>query len=1121
LKNKKGGGRLIYWAHPHQQSLSVVRLLAGILLSLAIPATSFADSDVKTDACEPWSARVVSLQGAVETRLNDERRWQPVEQGETFCGGNIIHTQSNSRVALELSNETIIRLDQNSSIVLPKQIKASSWINLLEGGLNFLTRVPNTLSVQTPYLNASVEGTEFAVTVTPNETQVGVTEGRVRVTNSQGQLLLTDGQSASARDGEAPVRRIDLIPEDAVQWSLYYPSIIDKGHNHTLTPPLIMEADQLLAVGRVIKARALLDTLLLQSPDNVRVHAMLSIIALTQNHNSEALTLAQSAFTLDPTSPEAAIALSYVQQAQFDLRAAHDTLHTALRITPDNSLLLARQAELLLSLGNLEQAERLAQQAIGLDENQAHALTILGFSHLGQFEVERARHYFERAIQLNQADPLPRLGHGLAVIRDGNLSDGRREIEVAATLNPNNALIRSYLGKAYYEEKRTALAADQFILAKALDPLDPTPWFYDAIRKQTLNRPVEALQDLQQSIRLNDNRAVYRSRLLLDQDHAARGTSLARIYNDLGFQQLALSEGWKSVNTAPSNHSAHRLLADSYSALPRHEIARVSELLQAQLLQPLNLNPIQPQLAESSLGILDGAGPTNASANEFNPLFTRNRFSLQVRGVTATQDSDLEPNQDHNTRSVDLVHSGVWGRYSYSVGTFHDYNEGIRPNHDQDREIDNAFIQMALDHNTSIQFEYRNTQTEEGDLPLRYDPALFFDERELMDSRILRLGLRHDVKPGSTLLFSAISNNTEGEKSRTTSPPFDSVTSDFSESGHTFELQHHFNARNFTTISGAGTYRSDQKVNIYISAAFLPAPAHFALMSENRHHNGYLYTNIEHGKSLTSTLGVSVDDPTTQSNQTTQINPKLGLIWQPDDSITIRTAAFRTMARSMVANQTLEPTQVAGFNQFFDDINNADVRRYGIALEKNLDSLNLGIETSKRDLEVPFLAAHTNTIFKADWKEHIGRAYAYWTPLKWMAAKAEYQHETFKRPLRESVDDRDDTTGIPDLTTHQIPLGISLFSTQGTTTHLTATRIKQTGTFATDFTPTSTTTKHSSDQFWVIDAAISYQLNKRLGHITIGAKNLFDKKFNFHNTDIATTGIQPERMVFARLSLTL
>ncbi len=131
---------------------------------------------------------------------------------------------------------------------------------------------------------------------------------------------------------------------------------------------------------------------------------------------------------------------------------------------------------------------------------------------------------------------------------------------------------------------------------KDLDPADPSPWFYDAIRKQTINRPVEALADLQKSIELNDNRAVYRSKLLLDQDLAARSAGLARIFEDLGFQRLALVKGWKSVNTDPTGFSAHRLLSDVYSELPRHEIARVSELLQSQLLQPVNIAPLYPKL---------------------------------------------------------------------------------------------------------------------------------------------------------------------------------------------------------------------------------------------------------------------------------------------------------------------------------------------------------------------------------------------------------------------------------------------------------------------------------------------------------------------------------------------
>ena len=119
-----------------------------------------------------------------------------------------------------------------------------------------------------------------------------------------------------------------------------------------------------------------------------------------------------------------------------------------------------------------------------------------------------AREAFERAINLDSADPLARFGLGLAIIRDGALAEGRRYLEMAVGLDSTNSLLRSYLGKAYFEEKRDPLDARQFALAKQLDPLDPTPYLYDAIRLQSINRPVEAMLSMEKSIDLNDNRAV-------------------------------------------------------------------------------------------------------------------------------------------------------------------------------------------------------------------------------------------------------------------------------------------------------------------------------------------------------------------------------------------------------------------------------------------------------------------------------------------------------------------------------------------------------------------------------------------------------------------------------------
>ena len=82
----------------------------------------------------------------------------------------------------------------------------------------------------------------------------------------------------------------------------------------------------------------------------------------------------------------------------------------------------------------------------------------------------------------------------------------------------------------------------------------------------------------------------------------------------------------------PTNYSAHRLLSDSYAIKPFHEISRSSELLQSQLLQPLNYNPIQPSLAYTDLNIMKGIGPNSAAFNEYNRFFERDGIRFTTTG---------------------------------------------------------------------------------------------------------------------------------------------------------------------------------------------------------------------------------------------------------------------------------------------------------------------------------------------------------------------------------------------------------------------------------------------------------------------------------------------------------
>jgi hypothetical protein len=83
---------------------------------------------------------------------------------------------------------------------------------------------------------------------------------------------------------------------------------------------------------------------------------------------------------------------------------------------------------------------------------------------------------------------------------------------------------------------------------------------------------------------------VYRSRLLLDRDLATKNVSLARLYNELGFDAWGAYEALNSLNADLTNASAHLFMADTYGNLPDRTQAFGSELDQYFLYSPVNLN---------------------------------------------------------------------------------------------------------------------------------------------------------------------------------------------------------------------------------------------------------------------------------------------------------------------------------------------------------------------------------------------------------------------------------------------------------------------------------------------------------------------------------------------------
>jgi tetratricopeptide (TPR) repeat protein len=1114
-----------------------VALLAGLFLNIMQPTVSTAAAP-----CDPWVARMVSVQGVVEVRRAGQTQWVPARLNDLYCGGDQVQVGERSRADLTLINQPVVRLDQNTTISLGGiREQRVSWFDLIRGALYFFSRMPRNLEVRTAFVNAGVEGTEGLIVVESNRTLMTIFEGTVLASNPSGSLTLVGGQSAIAEQGRAPVLTVVVRPRDAVRWAIYYPATLNfrpeefpagpgwqgavrnsleaymkgdfqaafesiKGIPDTLNEPRFFayRASLLLVVGRFDEASKDIERALKLSPNDSDAFALQSIVAVAQNEKERARDLAQRAVTSDPKSASALIALSYAQQANFDLEGALSSLQQAVQVNPENALAWARLAEVWLSFGRMSEALEAAKKAVALNPNLSRTQTVLGFAFLTQVDTAEAKKSFERAIELDQADPLPRLGLGLARIRDGDLEDGRREIEIAVSLDPDNALIRSYLGKAYFEEKRDEQSAGQYEMSKQLDPKDPTPYFYDAIRKQTTNRPIEALQDMQTAIELNDNRAVYRSRLLLDSDLAARSAAQARIYSDLGFQQLGLVEGWKSVNTDPTNFSAHRFLADSYAVLPRHEIARVSELLQSQLLQPLNSTPIQPRLGESNLFLISAGGPAALSFNEFNPLFNRNGLNFQTTGLVG----------ENSTYAGEGVLSGIYKNASFSLGGFHFRTDGWRTNADQKDTIANAFVQMEFTPQASIQAEVRRRVTDRGDVQQKFfrdefDPGL--DNRTR--SFTARLGGRHSFSTDSILLGSFMyQDRRDAVESRS---PGLKISLKLPQEAFGVELQHLLRWNYVNLTSGFGYFDVNGDLTRKIKPP-LPPPFDDRVFDEDiQHFNAYTYANINVVKDVIFTLGGSFDylhgaESAVPNGQVSQFNPKVGITWNPFVGTTVRAAVSRVIKRTLLTDQTLEPTQVAGFNQFFDDLDVTKAWQYGVAIDQTFTRrLFGGIESFTRRVKIPVIDADAdNTIEKFNGKEHFGRAYLFWVPYSWIAFRTGYTFERFENDAELAEPVR--------LNTHRVPLGVSFFHPSGFSASLTGTYNNQNGKF-----PRSGGFDSGMDVFWTVDAAINYRLPKRYGFVTLGAANLLDKKFRYFEVDRDNPHIQPNRTIFFKLTLAL
>lgn len=437
---------------------------------------------------------------------------------------------------------------------------------------------------------------------------------------------------------------------------------------------------------------------------------------------------------------------------------------------------------------------------------------------------------------------------------------------------------------------------------------------------------------------MNDNRSVYRSGVLLDEDRAVRSANLARMYEEAGMNDVALREAARAVNADYGNYSAHLFLANSYNQLRdpnginlRFETPTFVEFLVGNLLSPAGAGVLSPAISQQ----------------EYSRLFERDRFGVVSDTEYLSRGAWTESGAQY----------GSTDKFSYDLEGIYRTDPGQRANNDiEQRQFSFAFKQSLTPQDTlfGLVIQFNGTS---GDLLQYYeqtnaDRSLRVRERQ---EPLLALGYHHEWQPGShTMLLASRLQDTYMANTARSMPLVLGETSGALEAVdpslvavqryhsdlviYSTEAQQIWQRSTHSVIAGArfqkGVFSTENQFVVPPDTFYFPdqppGREHFDESFERVSAYGYyLWQALDE---LQLIGGASYDwisfpenfrlAPLTPGQQKEdQLSPKAGFIWTPCAGTTVRGAYTRSLSgASLEQSVQIEPSQVAGFNQLFRSI---------------------------------------------------------------------------------------------------------------------------------------------------------------------------------------------------------
>ncbi len=926
------------------------------------------------------------IEGAGQVDLYSARAagWSTAAVGATLEPGDRVRTLAQSRAAVQLSDRSVIRLDELTTLeILPPRNGEKKRFGLPKGALYFFNRErPADIEFDTPLASGAIRGTEF-VLQTSQAVHLALIDGWVSLAPATGEISLRSGEEVDLSPGKPPVKTSLVNAAAVLQWALYYPGIVREA-DLRLAPPekvrvqgvlenyhagdllkalaawpsdseagspaqRVLHAQLQLAVGRVDAAGELLAGL-----DLPEATALRELIAVVRGE-------LPGVRDLGGLSVSELMSQSYALQARAALKEARAAVRNAVRLAPQFGFAHARLAELEFAFGNRRAALAELEQAVKLSPRLASARALEGFVLLEQGDSRGALGRFSEARELDAALGLAWLGQGLALLRERDFPGARAALQAAAALEPQRSVFRSYLGKAESALGNAPGAEKEFRLARQLDPGDPTPWLYSALHLWQENRLNEAIRDLEASIDRNDNRAPFRSRELLDSDRSVRSANLAVIYEEAGLAELSRHLAERSVSESYANFSGHLFLANSLQAEQqaspfdlRLEAARQSELLMANLLAP------------------PGAGNLSQVLSQSERL---RFFDQQPAGA-----SSLTTFRSRGDWSETAALFGTVDGFSYALDAVYESFNGQRLNNESARRdfILTAKQRITPDDEAYLQLgTFRNWA---GDISSLYNPAqatpgLQAQEKQEPD---VYAGWHHAWAPGVHTLFLAsrladrfslfdpesdqiFLMQSGGVPRSIQSPPAGpAFTNDFSSrfTLNSAELQQIVETGRHLVVAGGRWQAGDVSASSSLARDFTGVPGATGGSGDFFRATAYAYYSFRPVDALSLTAGGAYDHlefpentdfPPLSVHETARdkLSPKAGLLFTPWDHGLFRASYTRSLGGLFFDDSVrLEPAQVGGFIQAFRSLIPESVA--GLLPGASFETASVGFDQSLR-----------------------------------------------------------------------------------------------------------------------------------------------------------------------------